>query len=523
MNGEMYVVQLVKSSERARSVASRYLGMASRDGQLEVLKELDLVPRLTGPLDCSEQTVFTEFAWCIRDELLRHSPSSFTLSHLRLLDDAHVQTPLDNLLDCQPGQGIQSLFDPVKMKGTLQKVNPTQAAAAPLASRSLLQAILLPRHVSAIEQRYDVDFNSWGEFIQQERWLKVEAIQRLRDYANKLKRPAEHPPISILAAFLDDLQEGKADRVFDKLALAYLRQRLLWVVESLREQAIKRAQNASILDPSQPAYGHLPAWIEIYERGAVLRAMPYLTPDRKPLSTFIPSANYKIIQSLDGKPDLKKPLVVRAERKYEKGWIRKTKVGAFEIHCYLQGKEEAYPQLQCHGLPLDIYEHLIAVIPQLTGADLSPAGTTLPERLLNTLVLVPDRFIRFISSGVKQLGPAFAQCLVFCGTPLPIELDIPGRADLNDKLPYKSIASDDDIAFSLSARAIKDDILSSYHQKNRSVESISSLKESSYNKYLSFGSQNKLGCALPIVIFAILILWRRLSSGTPGAAIGHGG
>ena len=36
-------------------------------------------------------------------------------------------------------------------------------------------------------------------------------------------------------------------------------------------------------------------------------------------------------------------------------------------------------------------------------------------------------------------------------------------------------------------------------------------EESSYNKYLSLGSQNKPGCALLIVIFATLILWRRLS------------
>jgi len=492
MDGEMYVVQLVKISERARSVASKILHVASRERQLEVLKELDIAEKLAEALDCSEQTVFTEFAKRIRDELMRDWLPSFTFFHLKLLDDNQVQTPLDDLLQCGPDVGLQSLFDPVKLKRTLQKVNAPQATSAQLDSRSLLHMILLPEHVSRIEQRYDVVFNSWGEFIQEEKWLKAEAIQRLKDYAKRLSWPTEHPPMHILAAFLDDLQVGKEyqeteyAQAFGKLALVYLRQRLLWVVERLREQAVKHAQEASTLDPSQPAYGHLPAWIEIYERGAVLRAMPYLTPDKKPLSTFIPPANYeKIEQSLDGKPDLKKPLVVEAKRIYEKRVIKvdplkmkffeKTKVGAFEIHCYIQGKEEAYPQLQCRGLPLDIYEHLTVVIPQLTGADLSLAGTTLPERLLNTLVLVPDRFIRFISSSVKELGPAFAQCLVLCGTPLPIELDIPGRADLNDKLPYRSIASDKDIAFSLSARAIKDDILSSYDQKKRSVESISSL------------------------------------------------
>ena len=37
------------------------------------------------------------------------------------------------------------------------------------------------------------------------------------------------------------------------------------------------------------------------------------------------------------------------------------------------------------------------------------------------------------------------------------------------------------------------------------------LKESSYNKFLSSGSQNKPGWALLTVIFATLIIWRRLS------------
>lgn len=479
MHGEMYVVQLVKISERARSVAGTYLRVAGRDRQLEALKDPHLAQKLTGPLDCSEHTVFTEFARRIRDELQRHAPSSFTLAHLQFLATDRAHIPLDNLLHCEPGKGLPGLFDPVNMKRTLQKVDPTRAASIPLAPGSLLSAILLPHHISSFEQQYGVGVNDWGAFIQEEKWLTGEALRQLRDYANSVIWPAEYPPMSILAAFLDDLQEegqGTDHRqTFDKLALAYLRQRLLWVVETLREQAVKHAQQASTLDPSQQAYGHLPAWLEIYERGAVLRAMPYLTPDRKPLSTFIPSSNYKVFQSLDGKPDLKKPLLVETKRIYEKGLIKKTKVGAFEIHCSLQGRQEAYPQLQCRGLPLDIYEHLIAVIPQLTGADLSPAGKTLAEQLLNTLVPVPDRFIRFINSAVKKLGPAFAQCLVFCGTPLPIELDLPGRADLHNKLPYKPIASGEDMTFSYSARAIEDEILSSYHQRNRPVKPIHSL------------------------------------------------
>jgi hypothetical protein len=482
MYGEMYVVQLIKSAERARAVASKILGVASKERQLELLKEPDIVERLTEALDCSKESVFREFARRMHDELMGNRLSLFTLAHLKFLDHAEVQTPLENLLLCEFGEGLQSLFDPLRMKRTLQKVNAAEAASARLDSRELLGLILRPEHLSRFEQQYDISFNTWGDFIQEEKWLKAEATRRLKDQIQTAELLEEGSPLSLLATFLDTLQAGEqTERAFGKLALVYLRQRLLWVVASLREQAVHHAQKASSLDPAQPAYGHLPAWIEIYERGAVLRAMPYLTPERKPLSLFLPSANYeKVEQRGEGKIDPRKHFIVTAKRTYEKRLIRpdplkmrlfeKTTVGAFEVHGPLQGQEETALLVTCHGLPLDIYEHLTVVIAQLTGADLSSVGATLPERLLNTPVLVPDRFIRLLSLGIKALGAAFAQCLVLCRTPLPIELQLPGRDELSDQLPYTSLSGDEDSTFSLGARSLKEEILSSYARKRKVVE-----------------------------------------------------
>ncbi|HEY1349566.1 MAG TPA: hypothetical protein VGF67_08090 [Ktedonobacteraceae bacterium] len=483
MYGEMYVVQLIKSAERARSIASALLGVASKERQLDLLKEPDIVARLADALDCSEPEVFAEFARRMHDELMGNRLPPFTLAHLKQLDHHQVQAPLEDLLHCAFGEGLQSLFDPLRIKKTLLRIRAAEASSARLDSRSLLALVLRPEHLSRFEQQYDISFNAWGAFIQEEKWLKTEAVQRLKGLAQPSRRREEEEPLSLLAAFLDNLQagqEGEQVPTFGKLALVYLRQRLLWVVASLREQAVQYAQKSGALDPAQPAYGHLPAWIEIYERGAVLRAMPYLTPEKKPLTLFLPAANYtKVEQRQEGKADPRKPLVVTAQRTYEKRLIRpsplrlrlfeKMLVGAFEVRGYLQGQEEAVSLLQCQGLPLDIYEHLIAVIPQLIGADLASAGATLPDRLLNTPVLVPDRLIRLLSLGVKALGPAFAQCLVLCRTPLPIELDLPGRDDLSDQLPYTSLSHHEDIVFPVGAQALVDDLLASYARTGREV------------------------------------------------------
>lgn len=480
MYGEMYIVQLITCAERARAAASKILGVASKERQLERLKEPDILERLAEALDCSREHAFHEFARRMRDELMGNRLSPFTLAHLTFLDQPQAQTPLENLLACEFGEGLQSLFDPLRMKRTLQKVNTAEAASARLDSRSLLGLILRPEQLSRFEQHYDVSFNSWGDFLQEEKWLKAEAARRLKDQVQTGEE--EGSPLSLLATFLDTLQAGEQnERAFGKLALVYLRQRLLWVVASLREQAVHHAQKASALDPTQPAYGHLPAWIEIYERGAVLRAMPYLTPERKPLSLFLPSANCeKGEQRVESKIDPRTHFIVAAKRTYEKRvlspdplkmrFFARTMVGDFEVRGLLQGEEEACLLLKCHGLPLDIYEHLTAVIEQLTGADLSSVGATLPEQLLNTPVLVPDRFIRFLSLAVKSLGPTFAQALVLCRTPLPIELDLPGQDELSNQLPYTSLPDKQDTVFPLGANDLKEEILSVYAQKKKVVD-----------------------------------------------------
>ncbi len=125
--------------------------------------------------------------------------------------------------------------------------------------------------------------------------------------------------------------------------------------------------------------------------------------------------------------------------------------------------------LRCKDLPLTSYMHAIEVIPKLTEIDLPP-GNSIGQRLLNTSVLVPDRFLQMLNAGIKVLGIVFVQCMVLCGLPLPIKMDIPGRENLSDQLPYKKLDLKKDIEFPWDVNAIADDLQKQYRRDRRRLE-----------------------------------------------------
>jgi hypothetical protein len=77
----------------------------------------------------------------------------------------------------------------------------------------------------------------------------------------------------------------------------------------------------------------------------------------------------------------------------------------------------------------------------------------LGERLLNTVVLKPERFLRLLSEGIQMLGPAFIQILVLTGS-LAVALRVPWQADLAEALPFSASESDQDTEFPLDIHAI---------------------------------------------------------------------
>lgn len=469
LNGEMYVAQLIKISERARTIAFQYLGVAGAEHQLDKLRDPHILEYLAGKLDCPEEEVFERLGMKIRDAFQQRSLPPFTRFHLQLLEEDKLLTHLASLLRCGPDDALDNLFVANRVKQTLKRIKPELASTTPFDTAALLRVICAKHVVTVVEQRYGIDFTHWGELIAEERWLSDRAKEYLRGHATRLEWPADDP-LGILAAFLEEPQPGKAEQqtedsqVFDAMGLTYLRQRLLFLVSQLREQAVKYAQDASKLDPGQTAFSHLVAWIEVYEQGAITRAMPYLTPHKKPLRTLIPTI-FKHSKRLEGKVDPKKPFVMEDVHTY---YTRKEQFANFKISCYLQGDDRPHRIVDCNGLPYADYEHLRKVLPQINGRNLSEVGKNITDRLENTLVPVRNPFITSLYNGVNALGPAFAQCLVLCGTPLPITLEeLPGSLDLSNKLPYMPFDSSEDTEFPKDVGRIVNEIQSSYRKQGR--------------------------------------------------------
>jgi hypothetical protein len=470
MDGEMYVVKLIAMSDRARAVATGVLGVSLKDSQLQKLKELYLVQDLARELQCPPIEVFEQFGKQIRESFAQRALRPFTRFHLSALRD-HYDL-VGKLLHCGPNDDpLRKLFQYEKMKRTLQKIDSEYALDVlnPPSAAQVLDDILQPYNASSIEQMYAQGQTGWGVIIQREKWLQTDAKYYLKKYADSWNWPADDP-MRILATFLEKLELGSAredadeSQAYDFLALTYIRSRLHFLISQLREQAITRANEAIGADPSQLALRNLPAWLEIYERGAIMQALPYLLLDKKPLFTLIPYGNYELLH-YSKQPDLAQGFVIKKGNVFKGGGF-----GTFEIHCSFHGEKNTQGVLRCKDLPIATYKHVIDVIPRLSELDLSPEGDSIGQRLLNTPVLVPDRFLQLLNDSVKSLDLILAQCMVLCGMPLPMKMNIPGYEFLSDQLPYRKLDPEDDMEFSRNVPAIVNSVRKQYRRDPRRLE-----------------------------------------------------
>lgn len=305
MNGEMYVVHLIRKAAQARNAASRLLGVTNEHRQIEMLREPDLVDSLADKLYCSPDEAFDRFAEKVRAAFAQSGRVPFERAHFELLRDMIVApVELTDTLECAPDDVVVKLFDPLKMKETLKKVGSPDAASAPLDAPKLLRAILREDNVDRIEQASGMGDRFWGIILQRENWLRPEAVQALKDHAIR-KQWSTTDATSALALILagsttSETPQGAAGgTTFRWQALVVLRQRLAFLVSHLREQAVKYAEEAMEKDPSSKTLSRLPIWLEIYERGAIRRALPYLIANKKPLSGFVPKHTFLLPEAMD--------------------------------------------------------------------------------------------------------------------------------------------------------------------------------------------------------------------------------
>jgi len=500
MKYEMFVKQLIVISDTARTILAQYLGTMDLNRQWTLLSDDNEISKLATENDWPENEVFLYLAKTIK-EGFGVRPSIFTREHLYLMNsDIGVRMYLASLLtgdgsEIPQDKVFEHLFDPKFMLNTLNKATGTRPGTPVSNSEQMLNNVLSPSsNADAIEAMYLMNMD-WGFIIQKEKWMLDSALSTLSE-----KLECENSAMEVLKAlvpflFLNErllLRERLLNYVpdqgdtqglshgfrnndsqnFDILALTFLRQRILWIISHLREQASKNALEAAQHAPANRAIARLHPWLELYERGAIASALEDLLVSKMPVSTWLP--HYDPFRC-SGELEADKPLVIKEVSKFSSRVIwhgffpRFIKVITFDILCHLRNYTDPQPVLRCRSVPIEDYNHLRREITQLTAASLSPIGESMDERILNTPVPIPNRVLNLIRAGIKQLGPAFVQCLVLCGVPLPTQINVPWRKELNNRLPYTIPVSQDDVEFTCDVQGIVTTLREEYRKKGTSL------------------------------------------------------
>src|SRR5439155_21727382 len=119
---------------------------------------------------------------------------------------------------------------------------------------------------------------------------------------------------------------------------------------------IELAEEAAQQEPFRPAIVRLAPWLELYERGAIARALPYFVADKKPLSAFIPRENRDIGQT-QGQLNPTKNLIITEVRHFQQRVFLPTPhredFCTFEVHGVFSDQDIPQLILRCRGIPVD--------------------------------------------------------------------------------------------------------------------------------------------------------------------------
>ena len=485
--GESYVVQMIRASNRAKAVVAEMIGAIDETTQVKLLR--DQYSSSTSAISASDRITFREVANTIQEAFLHRPLPEFTVEHLQALGDKENWVYLKYILNLKrSARLLDNLFDPGKMLGTLSNYN-TKFSKEPLDVEGLL--------LICLQYSDDILVKSggftWEMLLKEDRWLRYTAIESLQEYAGLLNWEI-HEPIRILAAVLNDKDDKRQkggrsedDNILDAVSLTYIRQRFYFIVSDLEEQALQLAKEAAAKAPSISDIASLQPWIELYERGAVARALPYLYRNARPLSKWLVLSNVELSDEREVVADEETKFVIRNNRlvRIQQGERRKRpffsffknnknnddeRVGYLEVFCKSGGKESAKPILICRNLNLEVYELLIRVIPNLSTGELSPIGDTMGERLLNTTVSV-NQEMKMWYKAAEKLDVLLVQSLVLFGVELPFSIEAPWKDYLNDKLPYKGFPDTEiEVIFGQNTKSILNKLQIEYQSKNRRVK-----------------------------------------------------
>lgn len=423
MDNELFVVSMIKSSERARSAVGAVLGHHARTDMLrEILALSDPKDRLA-ELAARIEMEFTP----------KQLPTTFTVRHLRTLVRADAAQLLAAVLRCPTSEVLSTLLDAHQVADVLRDVGKQDMGA----DAEMLLLELMP-HLSRLAAHYALGPQDWGGFLERRAWLTRHAQERLSDEARRRNWETDVSPTRILAGILDNVDSDEvpldpAPR-FDRLALIELWRRIMLLVEQLRGDAAKHADDASLLADGLSTVDRLPALIDLYERDAVATGLQRLLSGTISLADLL-REHYSEPPPVTGNPVPDAPLIVRNDQTF--GLLRRRK--SFDIACRIQNPDQNQDDtptiLRCR-VPEQKYEAIRAAVREIHGRDLSGVEGSLGERLLHTHVAQREGLPGYLRLMMHQHGPEVIPCVVLTGLDRPVTVPWPWHDYLATQLPY---------------------------------------------------------------------------------------
>jgi hypothetical protein len=440
MKSEIFVVNAVKSSDKAFSAVAEHIDCLDADRLVKLLQSPAKVKQEERRLGLVQDQLFVYLEKIIRDSFERHPLPRLTYESVSVLLKNDVQKHLSGALDFPAEDDVlQTLFSVSALQDTLVFLG-SATSRIPANAKLLLSEILKRDHAQRLQNTYATTSNNWEIILRNEEWLESDAVQKLLETEAGI---TSSNPYQVLASLIDEynsMQESEEkpdeDAMFlGALSLLSIRRRISSIINNFYEQSILNAGNL----PKSPIMRFLAPLINIYELGYVAKGIRQFMATPSKLREILPIQDYSPILVEEDKVDVSKPLKYFEEKTYT---VSGYQLGNFEIRCTVAGKEQTI--LKVVGAPEWVCQQLKQDIPQIVPVKLREEGNTVCERLLNTSFPLEPEGIARLREAVSNMESAFIQAVVLSsdgkisgipnvwGSPIPDRLQFDELPVAND-------------------------------------------------------------------------------------------
>lgn len=415
MKSELFVINCVKTSERARLAVSEYIPSRDREDLLRTLQNSQRLQKVAMGMKIKRPDVFKELEKVIVASFSRQTPLKLTRDHVHKLLNADTQRMLAEALQCTLQDALQTLFSVSALQETLEFLTDGTVWPLPNNAMQILYEILKPSQAQQLEFEWQSTQNDWGTIFTEEEWLSDIAQQRLLKW-DKLRRATT--TIQALVEIIEQSQEQEEDiseidlhrtDIIRAMGLLELRRRLSWIVDKLHDQIVENATNAAQHIPDSTVAQLLLPVLHIYKLGSMKQGIEVYIDPTHILFDLLSGHDWTPFEVDEEHIVDNRELLFSGQALYK---VANREVGTFEIKCTISNQREPQIILRAQDIPTSIYGQLENDIPKLIPARLSPLGDKLWQRLLFTSFPVLEPHVRLLQRAVKLLGVDFVQAVI---------------------------------------------------------------------------------------------------------------